>query len=828
MADVGNMELQPCSAILLVGLPGSGKSRLASRIAEHGWIVCCQDDLGHRTACEQLAWETLEQGGHIVIDRTNVCAYQRRQWIQLCQAVCPMVRIASVVLHAEVDECIRRVMQRSGHATLQGDEASTVVERFAAEFEEPSESEGFGQVLHCGSDQDLATLLSSPAVNSATFIQTSPCSFACYEKHDGLASVLGKMTCVYVSEHRANELSVKEGREGANIATGRIQSEAVTMFEEGLFVPTVKIHGRCCRWKGGQPYRRLDINLNQCSSTRSSRKVETQVDIFIERIRNEFGVSLKNCWQAGADRDWSWRHSLLCAWGWISTCLEQGWWPTSLPDRYGHWIGYTPVKHRDGRGHVLSVDHDADVRHGFDEDRGVAFCLEWPTGAAVPSDDRLVLREVPTTAMEDGTYELVGPHDCQGGPYKECLPLASEDLTYPKRFPGWNNDRNERHYFIRHGSVQWTQNPPPNPLDRDAFRNWMQTSAVEGVVWHGTGRFAGYMYKCHFGHLGLPARKLHFTRQHMFMGPSDAPQGTGLAGRLDEAACEVPTIRRCPGLADDVQHVVLLRHGESVAQTSTRKRRGASQSLVDTPLSEHGQMQASCVRVAETPELVVTSPLTRALQTLGIIAPYLQCACIAHPYLQEFSRLQPAGFESLGRTARELQADESINCLSAVDLSLLGGLDCQWWADTMEPPAPRITAFAEWLRTRPERYILLIGHFNVFQELLTGGSPTHFENCDPVNCVVRPSGLCLTVLPASMSAGPKHGAVRLRICREGHQKDIKIVKVQRASGLNELLKIAQNKWSAKKIRPRSAYCDGQDLTEDMLREIDDDTLVTFR
>jgi len=344
----------------------------------------------------------------------------------------------------------------------------------------------------------------------------------------------------------------------------------------------------------------------------------------------------------------------------------------------------------------------------------------------------------------------------------------------------------------------------------------------EGVVWHGTGRFTGTMYKCHFGHLGLPVRQLRFSAEHVFLGHSSTVPAV--------AACQVPTIRKFPGNEDDVQQLVLLRHGESVAQTATRKQRGTSRSLLDSPLSENGQKQAGRVHIADMPELVITSPLTRALQTVGAIAPQLKCPCMAHPYLQEFSLVRPPGFESVGRTARELQDDDHIGGLSGTDLSLLGGLDCHWWEDVPETPAPRLAAFVEWLRARPERFILIIGHNNVFQDLLADRGSTSFDNCDPVNCLLPSSSARLVALPAPPATyAQQNSEVRLRICRDGDQKDVKTVKIERESAVDVLLKIAQNKWRLKKFRPRSAYLgNGQELTEDILRTITDDATITFK
>jgi hypothetical protein len=41
--------------IVLVGIPGSGKSFVANIFKNEGWIVVCQDELGDRRKCEAAA-----------------------------------------------------------------------------------------------------------------------------------------------------------------------------------------------------------------------------------------------------------------------------------------------------------------------------------------------------------------------------------------------------------------------------------------------------------------------------------------------------------------------------------------------------------------------------------------------------------------------------------------------------------------------------------------------------------------------------------------------------------------------------------------------------
>lgn len=56
--------------LVLVGVPGSGKSTVAERLRKEGdWAVVSQDVLGDRRACESATAKFLRAGRNVVIDR---------------------------------------------------------------------------------------------------------------------------------------------------------------------------------------------------------------------------------------------------------------------------------------------------------------------------------------------------------------------------------------------------------------------------------------------------------------------------------------------------------------------------------------------------------------------------------------------------------------------------------------------------------------------------------------------------------------------------------------------------------------------------------------
>jgi len=552
------------NAIIMVGQPGSGKSTAASQLHAVGWSVCSQDtEGGDRVACERRVWECLSRGERVVIDRTNTTADQRALWISLITAASKHACIAALHCDMPVEECITRVKARTNHP-LSGSAAEQAIRRCAEELQLPTDAEGFSFVLKYVSRSSegepestghslsivhgtsleanefrahVEAALAVPNVNDSPSdfsdaVDPSKTTMMQPPSVQALGSVVSKMECVYTTEYRGTE-SAASPEKGENLASRFVRPEARAMFESGHYVATVKVHGRCCKWNNGRCFRRLDVNLGSpaadaAAAKKLKKKEAALLDAFLAATSEQLGVDLTRCWQAGFARDWSWRDSVAANWGWVATVSAKGWRPTAAPDRHGHWIGYSPVHHQCAiSARVLPVEHDADVRHGFDEQRGVAFCLGWPQeNDGTGGGGRLELVEVPVSDLVDGSYELIGPNDAHGGPYRRSLPVPADDAEYRRepRFPDWKGDRNERHYFVKHGSVQWRPadqggNPPPTPLDQDALRAWMKDAHVEGVVWHGTGPFQGRMFKCHVGHLGLAGAKTFAfrRREHVFL-----------------------------------------------------------------------------------------------------------------------------------------------------------------------------------------------------------------------------------------------------------------------------------------------------------------------
>jgi len=173
-----------------------------------------------------------------------------------------------------------------------------------------------------------------------------------------------------------------------------------------------------------------------------------------------------------------------------------------------------------------------------------------------------------------------------------------------------------------------------------------------------------------------------------------------------------------------------IRHGQSTFNAHFAET-GCDPIHPDAPLTELGRRQVA-ERAPELRqyayELVVTSPLTRAIQTtLGLFgdhpaSPPIHVECLHREFLESSC--------DVGRAPSLLSQDFP-------HLSF-GHLDEIWWHNegepdergfVVEPPqilGRRVGQFREWLLLRPERMIAVVGHGTFFYHL-TG---RQLQNCE--------------------------------------------------------------------------------------------------
>ena len=153
--------------LMLVGLPGSGKTTFANRLVstggkKGGWDRINQDEMG-RAKCEEMARESASAGNRVVLDRCNVQASERREWLNMLLRDDAKQHVAAVFFDFDSKVCIRRVQDRTDHPTIKGGKnkvAGMIVGRMFNRLEPPREQgEGFDKVYTVRSFGDAERLL---------------------------------------------------------------------------------------------------------------------------------------------------------------------------------------------------------------------------------------------------------------------------------------------------------------------------------------------------------------------------------------------------------------------------------------------------------------------------------------------------------------------------------------------------------------------------------------------------------------------------------------------------------------------------------------------
>ena len=187
--------------------------------------------------------------------------------------------------------------------------------------------------------------------------------------------------------------------------------------------------------------------------------------------------------------------------------------------------------------------------------------------------------------------------------------------------------------------------------------------------------------------------------------------------------------------------VLFIRHGQGDHNKSIKNWK-----IIDPSLNDAGQRQAAelhkrlggphghLVRV----ELVVTSPLTRAMQTARYAFKGVNVRWAVNPLLRE--RMGAPCDEGLPRS--ELLAKNP----HMRDWEGIDELNEVWWTPAMEWGLfTRISELEKWVAARPESTIALVGHGGLFARILG----YHLHNCghqwvswDPASAP-KPSGAAL-------------------------------------------------------------------------------------
>jgi len=196
--------------------------------------------------------------------------------------------------------------------------------------------------------------------------------------------------------------------------------------------------------------------------------------------------------------------------------------------------------------------------------------------------------------------------------------------------------------------------------------------------------------------------------------PFDDGGFNGAFGPPAEPGICDPNLPQSLPLGPGDKRLVLFRHGRSLAQDAPSSRLW-SHDLLDCGLSEEGWEQCLQLRSElfdDFFDLVVVSPLTKALQTALVVFQDRPVPIVVHPALAGDRGGPP---EATARRLIDLQGDSQVKELprfDEVDFSLLP----QDWPEQRTGGGPN--ALLEWLSDRPETSVAVVGLFGVLRRLM--------------------------------------------------------------------------------------------------------------
>ncbi|KAL7542577.1 hypothetical protein ACHAWF_007204, partial [Thalassiosira exigua] len=145
--------------LILCGIPGTGKSHFASRLAEalpRKFVRVNQDALGTRRKCEAMSRRALSEGKIPVIDRCNFDLDQRRTWIGIAEEA--GAHCDCIVFRYDEDVCVTRCQKRRGHETMHPSKARGVVSLLARKFRPPVVRTRNSIIVRCSGGENFRRL----------------------------------------------------------------------------------------------------------------------------------------------------------------------------------------------------------------------------------------------------------------------------------------------------------------------------------------------------------------------------------------------------------------------------------------------------------------------------------------------------------------------------------------------------------------------------------------------------------------------------------------------------------------------------------------------
>ena len=140
---------KPFDIVLMVGIPGSGKTTFCRERLFPSHLYISLDQLKTRSAEAELFAFALNRRKSCVVDNTNINAVERCRYIQLAQKV-KNVRVVVYCFAPDLKGCIDRNNERTGRAHV----PESAIRGRLAMFENPHFSEGIDEIYDIEVSED--------------------------------------------------------------------------------------------------------------------------------------------------------------------------------------------------------------------------------------------------------------------------------------------------------------------------------------------------------------------------------------------------------------------------------------------------------------------------------------------------------------------------------------------------------------------------------------------------------------------------------------------------------------------------------------------------
>eukprot|EP00746_Dinoflagellata_sp_MGD_P105183 gnl/MRDRNA2_/MRDRNA2_43740_c0_seq1.p1 gnl/MRDRNA2_/MRDRNA2_43740_c0~~gnl/MRDRNA2_/MRDRNA2_43740_c0_seq1.p1 ORF type:complete len:743 (+),score=141.05 gnl/MRDRNA2_/MRDRNA2_43740_c0_seq1:95-2323(+) len=146
--------------VMLVGLPGAGKSTFSQQLVKSckGWERICQDEAGGRAAVDSsIGALCKDPSTKVILDRCNELKADRKYFLELAFNPTPAV---CVYFDMNAAACEARVASRTDHPTIPYGRGRGAVRSKTANFQVPTDDEGFQEIITLQDFSDANHLLS--------------------------------------------------------------------------------------------------------------------------------------------------------------------------------------------------------------------------------------------------------------------------------------------------------------------------------------------------------------------------------------------------------------------------------------------------------------------------------------------------------------------------------------------------------------------------------------------------------------------------------------------------------------------------------------------